>query len=95
MDLREEKNGNYVFDIKSKLLVSTERPIVRQKGRGSTYIAIIFVIALALMVAFIILGIADPDPVGGRSLVSFSLYPAFLVNLLGARYVIRGLSAPR
>jgi hypothetical protein len=92
MDLKEMPNGDFIFDIKSKVLVSTNRPIVRPKGKGSKYLTMIFLISISLMLTLAVIGMLDHDPIGGRSIVSYSLYPSFIVNTLGARYVIRKLT---
>ena len=91
INIAETKNA-YVLNVLSNVLVSRDRKIIRKEGRGELYIAIVFLISLLIMVFLAVTGMLDSDPIGGRSLVSLSLYPAFVVNLLGARYVIKGLT---
>jgi hypothetical protein len=84
-----ETNGVYTLEMKSKTLVATNRQIIKQKGRD--WVAIIFLVSLAVMLFFIVIGFLDPDPMSGRQLVYIALYPSFIVNILGARYVIKKL----
>ena len=86
----EEKNGIYTLEIKSKTLIA-DRQIIRRKGRD--WVRIVFLFSLAVMLVFVITGMFDPNAIGGRSLVYIGLYPAFVVNTLGARYVIQKLMA--
>jgi hypothetical protein len=91
LDLKET-NGTYSLELKSKMLVAKDRQIIPRKGRD--YVGIIFLVALALMMTFIVVGMLEHNPGLGRSLVYYGLYPAFVVNILGARYVIRKLATP-
>jgi hypothetical protein len=89
LDLKEA-NGTFTLEIKSKTLVA-DRQIIRRKGRD--WVRIIFVFSLLVMLVFVVTGMLDPNVTGGRSLVYIGLYPAFVVNTLGARYVIKKLMA--
>jgi hypothetical protein len=84
----KEKNGTYTLEIKSKTIVA-DRQIIRRRGRD--WARIVLLVSLAIMLIFVITGMLDRDPVGGRSLVYIGLYPGIVVNTLGARYVIRKL----
>jgi hypothetical protein len=71
----------------SNTLYSTNRKIVPEKGRD--WVAIIFLVSLLVMVVFVFFGVVDHDAGGGRALVYYGLYPAFIVNILGVRYAIK------
>ena len=87
-----ETDEKYFLAINSRVLVGKNGVPVRKKGKGSRNLAIAFVILVVIMASFIIAGMLSPNPVYGRSLLFISDFPAFVVNMLGARYLIKSIT---
>jgi hypothetical protein len=87
----KESNGRYILGLNSKVVVGTNGQPVRNKEVGSKNLAWAFVIAVGIMAFFVILGMLVPNASFGRSFLFISAFPAFVVNVLGARYIIRNI----
>ncbi|HVB12625.1 MAG TPA: hypothetical protein VNE86_05785 [Nitrososphaerales archaeon] len=90
LDLKEI-NGKYVLGISSS--VAAKEELVR-KGSGRKKIVILFLASLSLAVALDIAGMLLPDASFGRTLIYLGFFPAILVNIISARYIIRNISQP-
>ena len=84
---------SYVLGISSIVSVATKGELIR-KTSGGRNIVTLFLIALSLTVALDVVGMLIPDASIGRSLVYLGVYPAILVNIISARYIIRSISKP-
>jgi len=90
LDLKEI-NGKYVLGISSIVALETRgEPIGKKSGRRN--IVILFLIAMALMVGLDLVGMSLPEASFGRTLVYLAEFPAILVNIISARYIIRNIS---
>jgi hypothetical protein len=89
LDLKEN-NGKYVFRISSTTAVATKGEPIR-KETGSRNIIIVFSISLAVTILLDVVGMLLPDASLGRTLVFWGEYPAILVNIIAARYIIRNI----
>jgi hypothetical protein len=87
----KEMNGAYILGINSKIVVGTNGKTVRKNEAVSKNLAKAFVIAMGAMVLFVILGMSIPDASLGRSFILISAFPAFVVNVIGARYIIKSV----
>jgi hypothetical protein len=90
LDLKKN-NGKYVLKINSTTAVATKGEPIR-KDTGSRNTIIVFSISLAITILLDVGGILLPDASLGRSLVFWGEFPAILVNIISARYIIRNLS---
>lgn len=86
-----ELNGKYTLGLASKVVVGTNGISVRDKQPRSKNLAIVFLIALAIMVSFAAAGMLVPNASFGRSFLVISAFPSFLVNIIGARYIIKNI----
>ncbi|MHB1868414.1 MAG: hypothetical protein ACYCPP_05655 [Nitrososphaerales archaeon] len=90
LDLKE-LNGKYVLGISSSVAVAPkEEPVRKESGRKN--IVILFLASLSLAVALDLVGMLLPSPNLGRTLVYLGFFPAILVNIISARYIIRNIS---
>jgi hypothetical protein len=87
----KEINGKFVLAIDSSVAVATKGEVLR-KDTGSRNITIVFLVSLSATVALNSVGILLPDAILGRSLVYLGTFPAILVNIIAARYIIRNIS---
>jgi len=87
----KESNGTFVLGINSRVVVGTGSQTVRNEKKSKTLLKV-FVIALLLMLAFTIVGMIIPDASLGRSFLAIGEFPAFLVNVIAARYIIKNIS---
>ena len=83
--------GKYVLAISSAVAVATKGEPIR-KETGVRNIAIVFLVSLSLTVALDLIGMLLPDPVFGRTLVYLGEFPAILVNIISARFIIKNIS---
>ena len=90
LDLKET-NGKYVLGISSTVAKKGE---LMSKKSGRRNIVMLFLTALSLTVALDVVGMILPDASFGRTLVYLGVYPAILVNIISARYIIRSISQP-
>lgn|GEM_PF-2887985 len=92
LDLKEI-NGKYVLGISSIVALETKgEPIGKRFGRRN--IVILFLIALSLTVGLDVVGMSLPEASFGRTLVYLAEFPAILVNIISARFIIRNISKP-
>ena len=89
LDLKQD-NGKYVLKISSTTMVATKGEPIR-KDTGSRNTIIVFSISLALSILLDVGGMLLPDASLGRTLVFWGEFPAILVNIISARYVIKNL----
>jgi hypothetical protein len=92
LDLKEI-DGKYVLGISSTVAVATKGQLIRKKS-GRRNIVMLFLIVLSLTVALDVVGMLLPDASFGRTLVYIGVFPAILVNIVSARYIIRNISQP-
>ncbi len=92
LDLKEI-DGKYFLGISSSIAVATKgESIHKETGRG--HIAMLFLVSLSLAVALDSVGMLLSNASLGRTLVYFGFFPAILVNIISARYIIRNISQP-
>jgi hypothetical protein len=89
LDIKEIE-GKYVLAIGSSVAVATKGELVR-KETGSRNITIVFLVSLSVTVVLDLVGMSLPDPIFGRTLVYLGEFPAILVNIISARYVIKNI----
>lgn len=87
----KETNGKYILGIRSTVVVATKGELIR-KDTGSRNLTVVFLISLSLMIVLALAGMLLPNAGFGRSLVYWSTFPAILVNIISARYIIRNIS---
>jgi hypothetical protein len=87
----KELDGKYVLAISSGVAVATKGEPIR-KETGSRNITIVFLVSLSVTVGLDLIGILLPDPIFGRTLVYLGEFPAILVNIISARYIIKSTS---
>jgi hypothetical protein len=87
----KEIDGKYVVAIGSAVALATKGEVLR-KDTGSRNITIVFLVALSATVALNSIGILLPDAIFGRTLVYLGTFPAILVNIIAARYIIRNIT---
>ncbi len=90
LDLKEI-NGKYVLGISSTVALATKLEPIHEASGGKN-IMILFLVSLSLLVVLDVLGILFFDATVGRTLVYLGEFPAILVNIIGARYIIRNYS---
>ncbi len=86
----KEVDGKYVFCISSGIAVATKGEPIR-KDTGSRNTTIVFLASLSVTVALDLTGMLFQDPIFGRTLVYLGEFPAILVNIISARYIIKSI----
>jgi hypothetical protein len=84
----KESDGTYVLDVAATITIETKKELTPGEKRSKNLI-ILFVISLCLMVGLSTVGMLLPDAGLGRTLVLLGTIPAFVVNLVGARFLIK------
>jgi hypothetical protein len=84
----KESDGTYVLDVAATITIATKKELTRGEKRSKNLI-ILFVISLCAMVSLSTVGMLLPDAGLGRTLVLLGTIPAFVVNLVGARFLIK------
>jgi len=92
LDLKEI-NGRYVLGISSTVAVATKGELIR-KETGRRNIVKLFLASLSLAIVLDAVGVLLPNASLGRTLVYLGEFPAILVNIISARYIIRNISQP-
>ncbi len=87
LELKKAK-GSYVLGITSTVALSGEQIRKRQSRK----VLIIFLVVLSLLIILDVIGILLPNASTGRTLVYFGEYPAFVVNIIAGRFVIKNIS---
>ncbi len=87
----KESDGKYVLGINSTVVVGKTGESVRKETEGRN-LMIVFFVTLSLVAVFAIVGILIPNASLGRSFILISVFPAFLANVIGARYIIKSIS---
>lgn len=89
LDLKET-SGTYVLGISSTVALLREGPV--PVGPRSRKLLSLFLVALSLLIVLDVVGMLIPDASLGRTLVYLGEFPAILVNIIAARYIIRNIS---
>jgi hypothetical protein len=86
----KKSDGKYIFKVSSTTAIATKGEPIR-KDTGSRNTIIVFSVSLAITILLDVGGLLAPDATLGRSLVFWGEFPAILVNIISARYIIRNL----
>ena len=84
----KESDGTYILDVNATITIETKKELSPNEKRSKNLI-ILFIIALCLMVGLSTIGMILPDAGLGRTLVLLGTIPAFIVNLVSARFLIK------